>query len=475
MTRLGQSGSFATLPPPPKPDDELVTRRVEGRFAGKNPAYELVVTAGPDAGQRLSIDGDSPGRQLVGQSVACALRLTDPHVSRRHIAVDAGPGGLQVTDLGSLNGTRVNGLRIDAAYLEGGERIQVGATEIVVQEAAATPTRLGQPAGFGSLVGASHAMRRLYPLLEKLASSHVPVIIEGETGTGKEVLAESLHRAGPRASGPFVVFDCTTTAPSLIESALFGHERGSFTGASDQRKGVFELANGGTLLIDEIGDLDLALQPKLLRAVQRGEVCRVGSGRWLSVDVRVLVATRRNLDQEVQAGRFRDDLFFRLNVGRVELPPLRQRKGDIVLLARQFWKDLGAGAEPLPLDLFRSWEDLPFPGNVRELYNLVARRLALGELGELDDGAGLRAAASSEPSVGRLGAGADAVVTDAVVASYLDRHVPFVAAREEIVEEFSRRYLETLLERHGGRVADAARAAGIGHRYFNVIRAKSKR
>jgi two-component system, NtrC family, response regulator HydG len=474
MTRNSSSGTVSTLPPKTKADDELVTRRVESRFAGKNPAYELVVIAGPDTGQRLAIDSDSPGRQLVGQSVACALRLTDPHVSRRHVAVDVGPAGLLVSDLGSLNGTRVNGLRIDTAYLEGGERIQVGATEIAVQEAAATPTRLGQPTGFGPLVGASHAMRRLYPLLEKLAASHVPVIIEGETGTGKEVLAEALHRGGPRAAGPFVVFDCTTTAPSLIESALFGHERGSFTGASDQRKGVFELANGGTLLIDEIGDLDLALQPKLLRAVQRGEVCRVGSGKWLSVDVRVLVATRRNLDQEVQAGRFRDDLFFRLNVGRVELPPLRQRQGDIVLLARQFWKDLGGGGQPLPLDLFRAWEDLPFPGNVRELYNLVARRLALGELGELGDGGGLRSAALvAEPSVGA--APASSTTSDALVASYLDRHVPFVVAREEVVEDFSRRYLETLLERHGGRVADAARAAGIGHRYFNVIRAKSKR
>jgi two-component system, NtrC family, response regulator HydG len=188
----------------------------------------------------------------------------------------------------------------------------------------------------------------------------------------------------------------------------------------------------------------------------------------------VLVATRRNLDQEVQAGRFRDDLFFRLNVGRVELPPLRQRQGDIVLLARQFWKDLGGGGQPLPLDLFRAWEDLPFPGNVRELYNLVARRLALGELGELGDGGGLRSAALvAEPSVGA--APASSTTSDALVASYLDRHVPFVVAREEVVEDFSRRYLETLLERHGGRVADAARAAGIGHRYFNVIRAKSKR
>ena len=449
-----------------KPDDELVTRRVQSPFAVGSKGYLLTVTTGRDQGQALRIDADTPGRQLVGQSVACALRLTDPHVSRRHVAVDLGPSGLSITDLGSLNGTRVNGLRVETVFLEGGERIRLGDTQIDVAEAAGAPPRANHATSFGPLLGSSHAMRRLYPLLEKLAASTVAVIIEGETGTGKEVLAEALHQASPRASGPFVVFDCTATAPSLIEPALFGHERGAFTGATEQRKGVFEAAHGGTLLLDEIGELELALQPKLLRAVQRGEVCRVGSSKWLSVDVRILVATRRNLDQEVQAGRFRDDLFFRLNVGRVELPPLRQRRGDIVLLARHFWKELGGDGQPLPLDLFRAWEERPFPGNVRELHNAVARRLALGELGDATD-APVRGGPRPEAPSG-------APFDGDFVNRLLDRHVPFIAAREEVLEVFSQRYVEALLERHGGRVADAAKAAGIGHRYFNMVRARSR-
>src|SRR4029077_11022397 len=166
----------------------------------------------------------------------------------------------------------------------------------------------------------------------------VPVIIEGETGTGKEVLAESIHETSARAKGPFVVFACTTVPVNLVESELFGHERGAFTGAVAARKGVFEQAHGGTLLIDEIGDLDAALQPKLLRAIERSEIRRVGASHPTRVDVRILAATRRDLDREVQLGRFRDDLFHRLAVGRLELPPLRARRGDVALLARSFVK-----------------------------------------------------------------------------------------------------------------------------------------
>ncbi|MGH7270919.1 MAG: sigma 54-interacting transcriptional regulator, partial [Polyangiaceae bacterium] len=193
------------------------------------------------------------------------------------------------------------------------------------------------PNGFGRMLGRSAEMRRLYPLCARLAQSEVSVVIEGETGTGKEVLAEALHEASLRAAGPFVVFDCAAVAPSLLESALFGHERGAFTGALAQRIGIFEQAHGGTLFIDEIGELDALLQPKLLRAIERGEVQRVGSSRWEKVDVRILAATRRNLDREVHAGRFRDDLFFRLAVVRIELPPLRERHGDVAVLSAHFW------------------------------------------------------------------------------------------------------------------------------------------
>ena len=179
--------------------------------------------------------------------------------------------------------------------------------------------------GFGRFIGRSPAVTRLYPLLRKLAAADVPLVIEGETGTGKEALAEAIHDAGGRAGRPMVVFDCTAVPASLLEAALFGHERGAFTGADTARPGIFEEADGGTLLIDEIGDLDLGLQSRLLRVIQKGEVRRIGGNRWVKVDVRIIAATRRNLDEEVLAGRFRDDLFFRLAVARVELPALRER------------------------------------------------------------------------------------------------------------------------------------------------------
>ncbi len=270
-------------------------------------------------------------------------------------------------------------------YLRGGELVRVGGTVIRVDRASDTE-RVELPAAthFGKIVGASPEMRRLYPLCERLAASSVPVIIEGETGTGKEVLAESLHETGPRASCPFVVFDCTAVAPNLVESALFGHEKGSFTGATESRRGVFEEAHAGTLLLDEIGDLELALQAKLLRALERGEVQRVGSSRWTRVDVRVLAATRRDLDKEIQLGRFRDDLFYRLAAGRIELPPLRRRTGDVAVLAHHFWKRLADKGVPFPGDFGQRLEAYDWPGNVRELYNAVARRVALGDLAQIE-------------------------------------------------------------------------------------------
>jgi DNA-binding NtrC family response regulator len=303
------------------------------------------------------------------------------------------------------------------------------------------------------MVGESREMRRLYPLCSRLAQSDVPVVIEGETGTGKEVLAESLHEASPRGNGPFVVFDCTAVPPSLLESALFGHERGAFTGALTQRRGVFEQADGGTLFLDEIGDLEISLQPKLLRAIERGEVQRVGSNRWTRQNVRILAATRRNLDRDVQAGRFRDDLFFRLAVGRIDLPPLRRRRGDVAVLTRHFWSALAGEVRPLSPGLVDRFEDYSWPGNVRELQNAIARHVAVGEL----------------PPLGMLRAVDD---TDDVVERVLARDLPLPRARAEVVEEFERRYLERVLDRHDGNVSRAAAASGIALRYFQLLKAR---
>src|SRR6185503_16254311 len=228
----------------------------------------------PDRGASFTIDSSLPSPVLVGKSPACAVRLGDPEVSRRHANLELVGHRLKITDLESTNGTTVDGVAIGAAFLAGGETARLGRTALRIARHGALRPAVAPASSFGRVIGESVAMRRIYPICQRLAASDVPVILEGETGTGKEVLAEALHEQGPRAQGPFVVFDCTAVLPTLVESALFGHERGAFTGAVATRKGVFEQAHGGTLLIDEIGDLDLSLQPKLLRAVERGEIRR---------------------------------------------------------------------------------------------------------------------------------------------------------------------------------------------------------
>jgi DNA-binding NtrC family response regulator len=315
---------------------------------------------------------------------------------------------------------------------------------------------------FGRLIGASPEMRKLYPLLEKLTHSNVSVVIEGESGTGKDLLAQSLHELGPRAEGPFVVFDCTSVPSTLIESELFGHERGSFTGADATRTGVFEQAHGGTLLIDEIGELDPILQPKLLRALERSEVRRVGGSKWIHVDVRVLCATWRDLDREVQAERFRGDLFYRLAVARLVVPPLRQRRGDVRVLARAFARQLGAGDDALPEQLLLRWSDRPWSGNVRELRNAVARYLALGEL----DG-------TSDSDVGPSSARASSEAEDGTLERVLSLGLSFSEARQRMLREFERRYVERVLAEHGGNVVRAAAASGIGRRHLQRVRGRS--
>jgi DNA-binding NtrC family response regulator len=439
--------------------DELETE-VSPSAAPLATAFRLVVVDGPDRGATFAVDASGAPRVLAGQSEVCEIRLTDREVSRRHAALETHAAGLRVVDLGSRNGTFVDRLRIADATLVGGERLRVGATTLEVHATAGQAAPLGTLPNFGALVGFSPAMRRLYPLFTRLALSNVAVLIEGETGTGKEVLAESLHEASARNNGPFVVFDCTSVPPGLVESVLFGHERGAFTGAVDARKGLFEQANGGTLLIDEIGDLDLAMQPKLLRALERLEVRRVGGERPIPLDVRVMSATRRDLDREVAAGRFRDDLFHRLVVARVELPALRERHGDVELLALHFWTELGGRARDLPAEVVRKWEDYGWPGNVRELRNAVARFHALGDP---------QLARTREPA-----AAESAAVADGFIDRLLARDLPFTVARDRVVEEFERRFVDRLLAIHG-EVVKAAEASGIGKRYFQKIRARSRK
>jgi DNA-binding NtrC family response regulator len=431
-------------------------------------SFRLVVVDGFDAGRELRIDGAEPSRVLVGKGPTADFKLVDPSVSRRHLALEVERGRLRVTDLGSTNGTHLDDHEIADAYARGGEVVRIGSTALRVERLAPSPLAAESPlgaSGFARVIGASPAMQRLYPLCERLAASNVPVIIEGETGTGKEALAEALHEAGPRAAAPFVVFDCTTVAATLVESELFGHERGAFTGASSTRKGMFELAEGGTLLIDEIGDLDLALQAKLLRAVERSEVRRVGGSKPIKCNVRLLAATRRDLEAEVQKGRFRDDLFHRLAVARIELPPLRKRREDIPLLARHFWRELGGGDGDVPRDIVDAWTDRPWPGNVRELRNAVARRIALGDLDPSTKRPAVAAAVGdAEPGE------APGEPADIEMADVLAMDLPFPKARRLVLDAFVRRYVARALAASGGSVATAAASSGVARRYFQILR-----
>lgn len=469
-------------------DEEIATViQGDGSFAkrGETPLaqrFRISVAEGvaTDRGKSAILDALQPTPLLVGQSPVCDLRLTDREVSRRHLSLEAvGDGsGIRVVDLGSTNGTFVDRVRVHDATLTGGEVLRLGSTMLAIDvaevESAAAKRTSPAPrkaAAFGRVLGQSREMQRLYPLCERLAATDVPVIIEGETGTGKEVLAESLHEQSPRArTGSFVVFDCTTAPPSLVESELFGHERGSFTGAVSTRKGVFEQAHGGTLLIDEIGDLDLALQPKLLRALERSEIRRVGGDRWIKVDVRILAATRRNLDVEVAEGRFRDDLFHRLAVARIALPPLRARgSGDIELLARSIWKSLGGAPGAILDHAIKKWSLDPWPGNVRALRNAVARTLALGDL---DPQSATNADAAADD--GSIPIDVEDVKGDDLVERLLKENHPFFTARELLLAEFEQRYIERVLAAHGGDVAKAASAAKIGRRYFYVLKGRRR-
>jgi DNA-binding NtrC family response regulator len=419
-------------------------------------AYVVGVDRGPDLGRSVTVDGASASELIVGTSPACDLRLTDPAVSRRHIALDVVGAALRVRDLGSKNGTVVGTLRIGDARLEGGESIAIGSTTLRVSRSPAVAAALPVSDRFGDVLGASREMRRLFPLLERLANASIPVLVEGETGVGKEAVANAMHRAGPRRDRPFVICDCTAIAPNLVESELFGHEKGAFTGATQQRTGVFEQADGGTLFVDELGELSLELQAKLLRAIDTGDVCRVGGQRRIRCDVRIIAATRRDLDAMVQAGTFRDDLFHRLAVGRVSVPPLRERRGDIPLLVEHFCRELGVDTSALGRSRVDAWIAHPWPGNVRELRNAIARWAALGELD----------AAPAPVASPVSGAGA--------LDQLLERLLPYDEARQRAIEIFQRLYVASMMQATNGNVQRAATMAGVALRYFQLLRARHR-
>ena len=334
---------------------------------------KLLVISGPLQGKEFVI-GDE--EFSIGSGPSNDLVVADSTVSKRHCEISVADGGYQIRDLESTNGTYVQGVRVSSAFLNPGAEFRIGKTHIIfcpLQEAREIP--LSASESFGAMLGRSTAMRRIFHIAETYAPTDATVMITGETGTGKEVLAEEIHKHSPRARRPYVVIDCASMAKELIESELFGHVRGAFTGANADRQGAFETADGGTVFLDEIGDLAPELQPKLLRVLEKREIRRVGDNRVRKINVRIICATNRRLEEEVNAGRFREDLYYRLSVVRIELPPLRRRKEDIPLLAKAFLENMhgkGAMSQVLhfdeTMDLFKRHD---WPGNVRELRNLL--------------------------------------------------------------------------------------------------------
>ena len=404
--------------------------------------FRLRVESGPDAGREVTSSGTSV---TIGSDTTAGLSLGDGAVSRFHCEVAIDGGQVHVRDLASRNGTTVVGVQVVDAVLHAGAIVGVGRDRIRFEVG---PDHVRIPispeARFGKMVGSAMAMRAAFALLERAAASDATVLLTGETGTGKEAAAESLHLASVRRDGPFIVIDCGSIPPNLLEAELFGHAKGAFTGATAERAGAFEAASGGTVFLDEIGELASDLQPKLLRVLERREVKRLGSNNYLPVDVRVIAATHRDLRAEINAKTFRSDLYYRLAVVELRLPPLRERLDDLPQIVAHL---LGAApaarrAELTTPAFLAHLAAHRWPGNVRELRNYLDRCLALG--------------VDLAPAP---------MATDGAAAQ-LDASQPLREAREEATRRFERADLEDLLRRNGDNLAAAARAAAVDRAYL---------
>lgn len=374
------------------------------------PEWALRVVEGPDSGLSVHLSGTVT---RVGKGPENDLTLTDPAVSRTHFTIERHPDGLLLRDLQSTNGTHLNGARTREAFLGADSRLQVGSTIFALVAVTTELPVLAHGADeFHGLVGRSRAMRQLFGYLKTVASTALSVVLIGETGSGKELVARALHSASPRAAGPFVVFDCGSTDPSLVGASLFGHVPGAFTGAVGSRRGAFQAAHRGTLFLDEIGELPLDVQPKLLRALDRREVQPLGSDALVPTDVRLVCATHRDLDGLVASGKFRQDLLFRLAGLTLILPPLRERSEDIDLLAGHFLRQ-SSPERTLAPDALQVLAAHRWPGNVRELRNVVERAAALAASNTVHAAdlllGPLRPGATSVPVTAELGAAVESL------------------------------------------------------------------
>ncbi|HWN71778.1 MAG TPA: sigma 54-interacting transcriptional regulator [Haliangium sp.] len=425
----------------PAPNVTLHTRQITDGEALllRRHRLRLTVEKGPDRKLRRDLDGD---RIVIGTHESCDLALTDRTVSRQHCEIALVPEGYAIRDLDSTNGTFLDRVRVREVVVDQEVKIRLGDTVVRVSPLAETvDIPLGHDIRCGPLLGRSAAMRRVFDVVRRVAPTDATVLITGESGTGKEIAARALHELSRRAEQPFIVVDCGALPANLIESELYGHERGAFTGAIGARTGAFEAAHGGTLFLDELGEMPLDLQTRLLGVLERRVVQRLGSTQSRPVDVRVLAATNRDLRREVNRKSFREDLYFRLAVVTIEMPPLRARPEDIALYVEDFLRD--TPGVTIDAETMQRLSEQPWPGNVRELRNVIERAVALGEVD-------VPAAEHALPRVG----------------GDIDVDVPFKVAKNALIDEFERSYVERLMQKHGDNITQAARAADIDRVYL---------
>ncbi len=408
---------------------------------------ELVLRGGtlrlPD-GNRVVI---GPAPIYVGRSPSCGVVVDDPEVSAVHCELHAGARGVQLRDLESRNGTRLAGLRVESAWLDVACTIELGSSRLEFIPGQPEVVEVGESQTFGPLAGCSAEMRYVFRVLREVAPTDLGLLVRGETGTGKELVAQALHEASARAKGPFVVVDCAAIPPSLAESTLFGHERGSFTSANERRDGAFQEADGGTLFFDELAELPLELQPKLLRALAERKVKRVG-GSYQPVDVRVVAAARRDFTAMVNDGRFRSDLFFRIAQVTVTLPPLRERLQDIPLLIDTLCERIQRPERTTSVvdAIARLLPGYGWPGNVRELANITS---VLAKL-------------PPDSSV------ASDVISLGLAAETAPASSAYAQAKQHALNAFERRFFADLTRICASNITEIARRSGLSRQYVRA-------
>jgi DNA-binding NtrC family response regulator len=421
---------------------------VENRTTLKVRKCRLSISAGPELGKEMVTDKE---RLRVGAHSSNDLVIgEDRAASRHHFEIQYTERGYLVIDLNSTNGTFLDGRRVERAYLSTGSQVRAGQTVVtfspIDEELTVEPDRDGELEG---MVGQSVKMRQIFGLLKKIAPMDVSVIIQGETGTGKELVARAVHQLSARKRGPMVVLDCGAIPPNLIESELFGHEKGAFTGAIASRPGAFERASGGTIFLDELGELRTDLQPKLLRVLENREVRRVGGNDVIEIDVRVIAATNRDLVKEIANGNFREDLYFRLSVINIQLPPLRQRREDIPHIIRKALADPDImtrhGRKRVMPPAMAVLQNYTWPGNIRELMNVISHVLTFSEGEEID--------------VSHLPPRIQGQHKEQPLP--FNEHLSFKDAKEQLLENFEREYLLQVLKRCDGNISRAARESGL--------------